>query len=353
MRLAIVGGGISGLALAYYVTTRQHDASRFDQVCLFEASPRLGGVIDTRLWESYVLEMGPDSLVDKPGGAVELIREIGLGDHLIPMNPDAKPPLMRTTDGWKPFPSTETRSYSLDVGVHLLVERLGDRLKSVDIKLNRPVSRVMRASTGWYLDGDDTPYDAMVLALPASVIPLILEESGDPLSWCQHVQYQPRAVVGAVYRPDSFQALDLVQHTGFVVSPQVGLGLTAVTWLSSKWPYRRRSPYIVLRTFWGPPGENPGAWSDSELLRRHQQALEALAGLRGAPLWHTIQRLETALPQVDGRVTIEPIASDHGYLSFLGPYRIGPGVSDCVKAAAEEADRVLAWGQQRTLGRRR
>jgi protoporphyrinogen oxidase len=88
-------------------------------------------------------------------------------------------------------------------------------------------------------------------------------------------------------------------------------------------------------------------------LGRHQQALEALAGLRGDPLWHTIQRLDTALPQVAGSVAIEPIVSNHGYLSFLGPYRIGPGVSDCVRAAAEEADRVLTWGQRRNLGRGR
>ncbi|MCY0879927.1 MAG: FAD-dependent oxidoreductase [Firmicutes bacterium] len=346
MRLAIVGGGISGLALAYYVASRQKSAPVFDQISLFEGSGRLGGVIETRRWHDLVVEMGPDSLVDKPGGAIDLLREIGLDDHLIPMNPSAKPALMRTREGWKPFPSTETRSYSLDLGVHLMIERLEERLEGIDLAWDRPISRIEPDDKGWRLEGEET-YEALALAVPASQVERLLGDSGIDISWCREIVYHPRAVVGAVYPPGSFQDAALGEHTGFVVAPDVGLGLTAVTWLSQKWPYRHRTSHIVLRTFWGPPGENPAAWTDDELLARHRRALEALAGLRSEPLWWTMQRLESALPRVPEGFQVQPLASTERYLTFLGPYAKGPGVSDCVRHAAEEANRLLAWARHR------
>jgi oxygen-dependent protoporphyrinogen oxidase len=75
--VAVVGGGISGLATAYRLRDRAH-------VTLIEAEDRLGGTIVTRRDGGFLIEGGPDSfLVQKPW-ALELCRELGLEGELIP-----------------------------------------------------------------------------------------------------------------------------------------------------------------------------------------------------------------------------------------------------------------------------
>ncbi len=79
--VAIVGGGISGLAAAH--TLAQRDRS----FVLLEAAPRLGGVIRTESAGGFLMEAGPDSLLAQKPEALALCRELGLGDRLIPTNP--------------------------------------------------------------------------------------------------------------------------------------------------------------------------------------------------------------------------------------------------------------------------
>ena len=78
--IAIVGGGISGLATAYQLAS---DGVAFT---LFEASPRLGGIIETVHCQGFVIECGPDSWVTEKPWARELAVELGLEDQIIPSN---------------------------------------------------------------------------------------------------------------------------------------------------------------------------------------------------------------------------------------------------------------------------
>jgi oxygen-dependent protoporphyrinogen oxidase len=78
--IAIVGGGISGLATAYQLA---HDGVPF---VLFEASGRLGGIVETIRRQGFVMECGPDSWVTEKPGARELAIELDLEDQIIPSN---------------------------------------------------------------------------------------------------------------------------------------------------------------------------------------------------------------------------------------------------------------------------
>ena len=77
-RVAVIGGGISGLSAAWELSKGGA------KVTLLESRPRLGGVIVTKRPRGWLLEGGPDSFLTTKPAAVELIREVGLGDHIIP-----------------------------------------------------------------------------------------------------------------------------------------------------------------------------------------------------------------------------------------------------------------------------
>jgi oxygen-dependent protoporphyrinogen oxidase len=88
-RVAVIGGGISGLAAAYtLVRARQADAPIEEM--LIEASDRLGGVIRTESIDGFVIEAGPDSFLAEKPQAAALARELGLGDELMGSNDHAR-----------------------------------------------------------------------------------------------------------------------------------------------------------------------------------------------------------------------------------------------------------------------
>jgi len=84
-RLAIVGGGISGLAAAYALEEKRRAGVEVEYV-LYEASARFGGVLVTDKVDGCILEAGADSFLTEKPWAIELCKKIGLGDQLIGSN---------------------------------------------------------------------------------------------------------------------------------------------------------------------------------------------------------------------------------------------------------------------------
>jgi len=86
MRVAIVGGGISGLSAAFTLEQCRQAANESLECTLFESSPRLGGVLRTEQVDGCVVEAGPDSFLTEKPWAAELCRSVGIGDQLIGSN---------------------------------------------------------------------------------------------------------------------------------------------------------------------------------------------------------------------------------------------------------------------------
>ncbi len=84
IRIAIAGGGISGLATAYQL------ACDGVEYTLFEASERLGGIVETVRSQGFVIECGPDSWVTEKPWARELAIELGLEDQIIVSNDQSR-----------------------------------------------------------------------------------------------------------------------------------------------------------------------------------------------------------------------------------------------------------------------
>ena len=84
-RIAIVGGGISGLAAAFALEEQRRAGAEVEYV-VYESSSRLGGVLRTEYIDGCVVEAGPDSFVTEKPWAADLSRALGLGDQLIGSN---------------------------------------------------------------------------------------------------------------------------------------------------------------------------------------------------------------------------------------------------------------------------
>ncbi|MFB3915203.1 MAG: protoporphyrinogen oxidase [Terriglobales bacterium] len=84
-RVAIIGGGISGLSAAYYLEKQRQSGADLEYV-IFERAPKLGGVLRTDRVEGCLVEAGPDSFLTEKPWALLLCRELGLGDQIIGSN---------------------------------------------------------------------------------------------------------------------------------------------------------------------------------------------------------------------------------------------------------------------------
>ncbi len=84
-RIAIIGGGISGLAAAFALEEKRRAGVAIDYA-LFESSQRLGGVLVTDHVDGCLIEAGPDSFLTEKPWASDLCRQVGLGDQLIGSN---------------------------------------------------------------------------------------------------------------------------------------------------------------------------------------------------------------------------------------------------------------------------
>jgi protoporphyrinogen/coproporphyrinogen III oxidase len=82
-RVAVVGGGISGLAAAHRLVELSRERDRPIDLRLLEASPRLGGVIATETAGGFVIEAGPDSFLSEKPAALQLCERLGISHRLV------------------------------------------------------------------------------------------------------------------------------------------------------------------------------------------------------------------------------------------------------------------------------
>jgi oxygen-dependent protoporphyrinogen oxidase len=136
MRIAIIGGGIAGLATAYELE-KARQAGAAVEYTLFDERPRLGGSLASEIVGGAVLERGPDSFLTEKPAAAELCRELGLGGELIPSNDAARKTyivtrnrLVALPDGLmflvptKLVPTALTRLFSLRTKMRMALELL-------------------------------------------------------------------------------------------------------------------------------------------------------------------------------------------------------------------------------------
>ena len=84
-RIAIIGGGVTGLSAAFYLEKARRAGVDLS-FTVFEQSDRLGGALLTEQVDDCVVEAGADSFLTEKPWVAELCQELGIGDQLLGSN---------------------------------------------------------------------------------------------------------------------------------------------------------------------------------------------------------------------------------------------------------------------------
>ncbi|MDQ2976739.1 MAG: protoporphyrinogen oxidase [Acidobacteriota bacterium] len=85
-RIVIIGGGITGLSATHRILERSHETGEQIDVTLLEAGSRIGGIVQTRERDGFLLESGPDSFIAEKPEVIRLAKRLGLESNLIETN---------------------------------------------------------------------------------------------------------------------------------------------------------------------------------------------------------------------------------------------------------------------------
>jgi len=88
-RVAVVGGGISGLTVAYELLERSQRLPRGTEIVCLESADRPGGNIQSEQADGYTCEAGPTGFLDNAPATVALARRLGLAERLLRAKPAA------------------------------------------------------------------------------------------------------------------------------------------------------------------------------------------------------------------------------------------------------------------------
>jgi protoporphyrinogen/coproporphyrinogen III oxidase len=84
-RVVVIGGGISGLAAAWELTGGATPRPGAPAVTLLEATSHLGGPLRSEEVGGRVVDLGPDGFLGRRPEAVDLCREVGMAEQLVPI----------------------------------------------------------------------------------------------------------------------------------------------------------------------------------------------------------------------------------------------------------------------------
>jgi oxygen-dependent protoporphyrinogen oxidase len=81
--VGVIGGGISGLAVAHHLKQRLEQSGAAHELAVYEKSTRVGGSIRSERADGFVVEWGPNGFLNNEPATFELIHQLGIRDRLV------------------------------------------------------------------------------------------------------------------------------------------------------------------------------------------------------------------------------------------------------------------------------
>ncbi len=240
---------------------------------------------------------------------------------------------------------------SLQGGLGTLIDTLAEALTEVDVKLGTELLSIERSGDEGYLlslsNRERLQADALVLAIPAYVAGSLLARFDSALAKrLNEIPYVSTATATLAYRKVNVTAAGAGR--GFVIPKVEGRELTAVTWVTNKFPGRAPEDVALVRAFVGRAGrEKVVDLPDDELIHLIRGELKDILGINAEPIDAGIYRWRRALPQYvlghNQRLNeIDELTAQFPGLVLAGAAYRGVGIPDCIQSGRRAADQLLA-----------
>lgn len=245
--VVIIGGGIAGLAAALRVQA----LNSVHRVTIVDSVSRLGGKIAGEIVGGCVVDGGADVCIGGKLRATRLFADLGLGDRVIAVNPNALPTYEWRDGQLQRLPASfDGELLTFRQGMQELVDTVCEGLHDVTVVTDTAVNSVTNESGRWQVDavgGASYIADAVIIATPASVAAALLAIiSPDTTNGLTALQYPPTTTVTMAWNvADVPRPLD---GTGYLVTDETAR-FSACTWTSSKTPSHAASGIALLRGY--------------------------------------------------------------------------------------------------------
>jgi len=359
-QVAVIGGGLAGLVVAY----RRMLAG--DDVILFESTHRLGGQVWTDVSRGFVVEHGAEGFAPTSDAVLALASELGIPGSIVSQRVHHS----YTFDGSSlSAPATEAVSPRLALrapfgkrgqgivsfrgGMNELVHALAARLRGrVRLRLGEPVWYLAPSGRRWELGTGSLArarVDSVVLATSARVAGALLRPTLGSTELERAPALSSVTVSLAYTRPSVEHDLEA---TGFVVGDSVAAAsCLACTFSSSKLPGRSPEDHALLRLFFRPSPAELESLSDRDWTERAERVLNAALRIRSGPAHAWVDRWPEKLAVVGDEQrecvrAVEERLLGRGVLLAGGAFH-GPGVDGAVRSgesAAMALDETLLLG---------
>lgn len=357
MNIAVIGAGLSGLAVGRGV------AARGNAVRIFESGTRAGGQLHTVREHGFVVEYGAEGFVAGSSVVPALAADLGVSELLQEQRANLSYGFDGTAvSGLGPgeaarFLGFQVKSEELGRGVRTFsggMQTLSDALvarlpPNVSLELGRravSLRKEGREVVVGFHDGTEVRCDAVVVASSAAhASSLFAAEFGDAARALAESETLSSVSVSLAFRePDVGYPLEA---SGFVIALAAQRdGLRAGSFSSSKFEGRAPAGHVLVRLFFRPGEGELESLDDAAWIERSTRGLERIFPLRTAALRAWVSRWSHALPVSNPahfkRVQRLEAALDGSRIFLAGSAFHGSGIDAAVQSAERTAARLLA-----------
>ncbi|HSO31971.1 MAG TPA: FAD-dependent oxidoreductase [Labilithrix sp.] len=355
-RIAVVGGGLTGLTVAYRLGLAGHE------VTVYEASERLGGQLSTAREDGWIVELGAEGFVARSEAVPRLATDLARTNDAVADDRDRRWLALLDQTATTSFrfdgrelralaPGEAAEALSFQVapsargagirtfagGMQTLADALAIAVRARSaVHLAQPVESLEVGAAGVRIGG--VAHDAVVLATSSAAAARLLVPV---LGETELARAETLSSVTVSLGYDARSVRHALAGTGFVVGEPFE-GFRACTFTSSKFAHRAPEGAVSLRVFFRPTEDE--LQTDTPWERRAASVLGRVLPIDGAPLRSWVSRWPRALPVFSAEhralvARVEETLGVHG-IHLAGSAFHGSGIDAAVLSAEAVAARL-------------